>query len=275
MVINMNLEINDLMLEQYKISFNIFSDQSYIIYDNGNFTDKFLKVLLGINKPEFGEVLYNKTNVFDHKEYFKKRIYLDCTKKYLSTLTPSIINDILNYKYNLSFNSSKFKKVVDDLNVRKGTKVSSLYQFTKEANTCVNYALLKGLEKDLVFINEPLIHLNDKQVKDYILNELFNKKIYQTVIIKTNNLEDYIQKPVKIIWFANTDVYVIDPNKDKFILVMTELDIKKCIYTYQNGFKVCYDLTKEELKILSENKVKYKEISFSEMFKLKKRFLNE
>ena len=43
---------------------------------------------------------------------------------------------------------------------------------------------------------------------------------------------------------------ILSKIKDKFILVMTELDIKKCIYTYQNGFKVCYDLTKEELNSL-------------------------
>lgn len=271
----MSIEINGLKLENYNISLNIFDKQVYLVYGEKEVTDKFIRILLGINKPKIGEVLYNKQNVFDNEEYFKNRIYLDFSRKYLSTLTPSIIKDTTKFKYDLNFNEIKFKLVVDELNIRRGTTVASTYEFTKETNTCVNYALLKGLLKPNVFINEPFININDEKKINYIMNELFNPNIYNLVLIKTYNIEMYCQKPVKIIWFSNTDVHIIEPKKNKFILVMTKLNIKNCIYKYVNGFSVCFDLSKEEIKTLNENKIKYKEISFSDIFKLEKRFLGE
>ena len=264
------IEVNDIRINNCNISFNIFDNTSYVIYNkDSDFVKKFLMLLSGINgsiKKKTSKIIFNKQNVFDNKDYFEKRIFLDFNEKYLSTLTPSYIKDSSKHRYDLDIDPKVFKKYIDDLEVRKYTKVTNKYIFTDEANSFVNYAFLRSSLKKRVIVHDVLAKVDNEEKIKYIVDDLF-KSSYESIIVSTDNLQWFIDKEIKIILFDEYKGYIINPKED--VLLISDFEIpNKSIIMKTNEYYIYYnDIDKDKLKEIKKDQGKIKIGNIRDVYK--------
>ena len=74
-----------------------------------------LKKIAGINKSD---VTISGKMVYENKNYFRNRIFIDNECQYINTLHADKISNVLLNKYQKIFNDSDFKRLVKDTHIR-------------------------------------------------------------------------------------------------------------------------------------------------------------
>lgn len=245
-------------------------DFKYIgIYSRDKFITKcFLKVLAGINKSKSGRSEYQEFDVFDNKEYFQKRLYFDYETNYVSTLNPDKLSDTFMQKFKKEFDSTKFKKIVKDLNIRGECTITSKYEFTNIGNTLVNHALSISLPYKILIINNPTLYIkNNHQIK-YISDNFKND--YETVVLGLNDL-GLITKELEIIIVFDDFGFVhsLNPNDELVVLnAQQNLDEYKAnkLFISNDGKRlILHGFNKDDFKKLKKAKIDYIIISLNEV----------
>ena len=261
------LKILNLQFNNYQLTTTFDEDIVYGIYcPDEKIRKDFFKLLAGINNSNKA-VYYHDEIAFDNQKYFEERLYIDFKNKYLKTLNANAINETFKINFNKEFNINKYKEAVNETNIRSEVKVSNEYSFTDLGVTLSSYCLFKGLNYKYNIIDNPVYNITNNDLK---------KKIYQNISKKSLNPIIYYDSLVdaktycdKLIIFADfSHLYQIDVKNDMFMISTENIILRKRIYKIDNQVVSINSYSKEELKYLSKNKVKYKFLTFNELLKL-------
>ncbi|HEY8396151.1 MAG TPA: hypothetical protein VIK96_05165 [Bacilli bacterium] len=254
------LKIENLQLGNYSINLNIENGEVVGIYSqNKKAVLDLLEIIAGINPGE--SVLYNEKNVFDNREYFQNRIFLDYSHTYLSTLRVSVIEEVLKNKYNLSFNKEKFVKIGKELDIRGETEISEQYKFTSAGNTFVNFALTMALEKPNIVVNNPTSGLNLPEDIQYIVKGLTDITAFNTAIIGIDRLKVFKGRFHKILFLSDYGtVHCIAP-ETTLLVFPKEFEPQFPLFASDKKVISLSSYQKEELKQFQKNKIEYEMIS--------------
>lgn len=262
----MYLDIKNLKLNKYQINLQFNNNEVVGIFSKDKkLVKEYLDFLSGIN-PTNNKCLYQGLDVFNNKEYFKDRIYMDFSRKYLSTLKVKYLEERLTNKYKLNFNKEIFLKVSKDLDVRGETEITYIYKFSKSGNTFVNFALLSAIDKRNIIINNPTINLNMVTDIEYITEKIVNKAKYNSVILGIDNLRVFNYLLDRVIIFTDTyEILDINPFEDSFIVFNEENRyIRNVLFKGPNLITLNH-YSKDELKLFSKERIDYKKISIYEL----------
>ena len=134
-------------------------------------------------------------------------------------------------------------------------------------NTLLIFCLFKGLNYQYNIIDNPVINVSNLDLK---------KKIYSSICLKELNLivtvesileaKEYCDKLLIIKEFS--DLTMIDIKNDSYLVSEDNIILRNKILRIDNKIISINTYTKEELKYLSKNKVKYKIINLNELIKL-------
>ena len=249
----------------YDINLSIDYNTKIGIYSQDTYTtDMLLRLIAGINKPnKNSKITIGKRSVYDNKEYFENRLYLDFSKLYLSTLNPSKIDEALNEKFATNLDKEKFSKISKDLNIRGECEILDKYYFSLSGNTLVNFALAASLDYKFLIINNPTLHINNNSSKsnelEYVV-DYFNKN-YKSLIFGLNDLGlittilDYI---IILDDFGFTHII----HHDSILYVINAKDLTDEITKYkmfiskdEERIILSSEISKEEIKALKKKKI--------------------
>lgn len=264
----MILEIKGLKLHNYEINMTVFDNEKLGVYSrNKQIRSDFLEILSGINKNN-ETIFVDDKNIFDNTDYFSKRVYFDLSKKYLTTLRVSKIEDALK-NYKLEFDKDKFIGICRELNIRGETDITYKYEFTDVGNSFVNLAFIASLNKKNIIVNNPTANLRFKSDFDYFVN-LLTSSNFDNVILGMDNLEYFKNKLNRVVIFSDYDEVLIMHNSDT--LIAFDGDIDKYFLIKNKVFKgekliALNNYTKEELRVYQKSKVNFEIISIYDIDK--------
>lgn len=258
------IDINNLQLNNYKLSFQMEKGFIYGIYGKRHDDiSELLKKVSGIN-PNNQTCLKNDKDIFDNKDYFKERIYLDLSKKMVETLNDKTIKENLKSRYNVVFNEKEYKRLVNLLNIRSEITIKQNYDFTDLGNNLTSFAIYSSLNYPLSFIDNPLLNIPKiDSRREIITKELTNKKKHDLVMLDASSIDDFKDILDYVVLLGDyEEVFLINPKVDKFIICDDYLSLKKRIFKKDNMVIILNDLSKEEFKSFKKEVRKYKEIDF-------------
>lgn len=267
------IKIDNLVLnEQYQINQEILNDEIIFYYSRDNELIKRLFLLIsGINKVD--GIYYNGISCYDNKEYFDKRIYLSLNDSLIKTIYPKKISLSLK-NFNLRCNQEKLAHVIDTLNIREECMMSSDDPFTLAGNTLINYALLESIDKEILLINNPTIHLTQAKQIDFITTNI-TTNTKQIKLIGLNNIKHFKEKINQIIVFndygrtlkfnpRNVQIGLINGDARGILEIIH--DYQSLFYTYKNDqFELLFlynNLDNDQIKELSKSNYKIKKVDF-------------
>ena len=261
MIILTHLQIKDLQIKNYKINLDIENKEVVGIYSKDqSIIKEFLDMISGIN-PTNKSCLYKDKDVFNNLEYFQERIYLDFSKKYLSTLKLKYLEERLKSKYNFIFNKDKFIKICKDLDVRGETEITHVYKFSLAGNIFVNFALVSSINRANLIIQNPTKNLNMMTDIQYITEKLAKKDVFNTVILGLDNLRAFSYLLDKLVLFSSDNVHVIDPLTENLIVFKKPNPYLKNIIYNEPNIITLNSYSKEDYKNFSKDKIDFKKIS--------------
>lgn len=260
------IQITNYQFNNYLINYNINQDEKVGVYFMDNsLTKKFLLNVAGINKGD--HIYYRSRKVFDNSDYFKERIYLDCTKPLLNTLVGSKISKNLHDNYGVILNVDKFNQLITSLEVRREGKIKDNYEFSSEGLALTKNALALSTFKYpiLLFPFEAIAH--EKRL-NLIKDKYFDKGMLVGVS-EINKYKDFLDK---IMFFSNDKLFIF--NKDDKLMVLDNVVSQKIlidegkldnIVVYKSNISekliIKAEITKEQVRVMNELKVKRTEIS--------------
>lgn len=258
----MKIEIKNLKVNNYEVTLTINPNEKIGVFSKDkNTIITFFDLLSGCQYNN-NAIMFDNNNIYDNKEYFTNRIYLNFEKKYLSTLKLNSITEQLK-RYNLDFNKDEFIKICKDLNVKGETDITYKYEFTKTGNTFVNFAFLCSVNKKNIIINNPTYNLSLVNDLKYISSKLTSEE-FNNVILGLDNISAFKNRLDKIVLFSdyneilvldnNSKLIVFDADIEKYFLIKNKIYKDKKIIA-QNKY------TKEELKYFQSQKIKFEQIS--------------
>lgn len=258
------LNLENMEFFDYLLNFEIEDGEVVGVYSkNKKLVSDFLRVLSGINKAK--SCLHQGKEVFDNREYFRNRIFMNYAHTYLSTLRISNIQEILKSKYNLSFNKDKFVKIGRELDIRGETEITYQYKFSPAGNTFVNYALTAALEKPNIIIENPTHGLNLPEDIEYIVTGISNNNVFNTAIIGIDRLSLFKGRLHKVLIFSDfRKAYFLNP-KTQLVVVPEEIELDEPLFRIGDGIIGILNYTKEELKKLQKNRIDYRIISIYDL----------
>lgn len=261
------LQVLDLQFDKYRLTTEFEENIIYgVLSDNDNVRSQFYKLLAGINNSK-GSILYNNTNAFDNFEYFKNRLLIDFKNKYLKTLNINTINETIMTRFNRSFNAKEYKEAVGDTNLRREVTITNEYKFTELGITLSNYCLFKGLSYKYNIIDNPVINIHNSDLKKKLYSNLCLKQLNPIITIENLVIaKEYCDRLLVIGEFE--DLSIIDLKKDTFMISSDNPILRQKIFKKEDLIISINTYTKEELKYLSKNKVKYKIINLNDLIKL-------
>ena len=258
------IDINNLQLNNYKLSFQMEKGFIYGIYGKRHDDiSELLKKISGIN-PNNQTCLKNDKDIFDNKDYFRERIYLDLSKKMVETLNDKTIKENLKSRYNAVFNEKEYKRLVNLLNIRSEITIKQNYSFTDLGNNLTSFAIYSSLDYDVSFIDNPLYYLPKyDNRREIIVKELTNKRKHNLVMLDASSIEDFQDVLDYVVLFGDyEEAFLINPKEDKFIICDDYLTLKKRLFKKDNMVIILNDMNKEEYKSFKKEIKKYKEIDF-------------
>ncbi len=258
------IDINNLQLNNYKLSFQMEKGFIYGIYGKRHDDiSELLKKISGIN-PNNQTCLKNDKDIFDNKDYFKERIYLDLSKKMVETLNDKTIKENLKSRYNVVFNEKEYKRLVNLLNIRSEITIKQNYSFTDLGNNLTSFAIYSSLDYDVSFIDNPLYYLSKyDNRREIIVKELTNKRKHNLVMLDASSIEDFQDVLDYVVLFGDyEEAFLINPKEDRFIICDDYITLKKRIFKKDNMVIILNDMNKEEYKSFKKEIKKYKEIDF-------------
>ncbi len=259
----MKLSINNLQFNNHTLTCELEDGYSYGIFSlNHNDTDSLLLQLSGINKSD--SIYYNENIVFDNKEYFKNRLYLDFNQKYFNTLNLKSIHDLFKRRFKKNVDEKQYKKIIEASNIRNEILVNEDYKFTQYGINLQGLCLLESLTYDNIIINNPINYVRNDEIKSLIVKVICNKR-FKNVIVDATSIKDFVNDLDYIILIGDyKECYVINPKLSKFIISDDNLYIQDKIYNRGN---ICISLaksnTEEKKRIFGRNK--HKEIFFKDV----------
>lgn len=261
------LRIFNLQFNKYQFTTTFEENIVYGVYcPCEEIRTQFLKLITGINNS-LKAVLYNDNEAFENKEYFRKRLYIDFKNKYLKTLNANAIKEAINMRFQKEFNIKNYKDAVTMTNIRSEVKLTNEYSFTMQGVTLSSYCLFKGLNYQYNIIDNPTFNITNPELKKKIYVNICKKEL--NPIITFDNLTDAKQYCDKLIVIGDfPHLYQIDLKNDSFMLSDDNIILRKRIFKVNDSVISINTYSKEELKYLSKNKVKYKFLNFSEIIKL-------
>ena len=262
------IELNKYNLNQYSAFFSHFIDETkknLILFceELSSKIDYFCKHISGINKAD--NVFYNGEILFDNKNYFDTRIFLDSNKSYFKTLDEKTIqNKILN-DYGKALDSEVLKNNIHDLGIYSYFKKNKLLD---KGNDLFCIALsLSTFQNRIVRINNEDI-LNDKNVL-----ELINSDSAFGLTVITNKSDVLFNKNVmssfdNLFVFTCEEVYKLDIKVDTiYYLSRKEKEYNEQIINEAICFKNNKLILAKSNKSLKDEYNRYykiKELSFLE-----------
>lgn len=262
-------------VQESKVSYDINLSIDYktkigVYSKDKNIVNTFLKLIAGINKPtKESQIKIAKKDVFDNKDYFKNRLYLDFSTHYLNTLNYKKIDEALTEKYALNLNYDKYTKILKDLDIRGECEITDKYEFTPLGNTLVNFALACSLDYEFLIINNPTINVTSTNILTYIMNYLNNN--YKSMIFGLNNLDLFIDILDYIIILDDFGLMHILYNNSKLLVINNgqvpeELDKYKLFISFdKKRIILSNELSKDELKELKKKRIDFIQINLQEL----------
>ena len=214
------IKVKNLKLNKYLINIDFLEQEAIGFWaQDEEIIDRFFDVIAGINKNG-RSCFYKEENIYNNKDYFKTRIYLDYQKKYLSTLKINYLENLFSQRYKTTFDKNNFRSIAETLDIRGETEITNVFSYTKVGNTFVNYALTRSLNKSIIIIKNPTLNISIKSDIDYIVSGLTDKKRYTNMLIAPNNLEVFKGKLDKVIFFSKYNKSILVANdKDNLIVI--------------------------------------------------------
>ena len=254
------ITINNLMVGKSLLNATFTSPSIVGVYArNHQLINNFFDLLVGINKTE-GKISFNDILVYDNAEYFSKRVLFDFSSPIVSTLRTPYIKDQLANNWQLSFNEDVFSQIVKTLNIRSELTIDCRYCFTNVGKTLASYALVKALNKEILFINNPTIHLKSFETIDAVVSGLTDRKEGKLVFLGLDNLKVFAGKLDSLILIGDEQTVLLNPNQDKLMAISGDSDLKEIIFRSSvNITKDGYDKT--ITKTWDKQKREYQRIS--------------
>ncbi len=129
-----------------------------------------MKEITGIN---YSNYQYNGKMLFDNKEYFKNRVFINNDYQYIKKLNTKLISENLLNKYAKVLREDNFKMLVRASHLRFYTqnKVKLATEPTAIANNCLAFSVM-GIR----IIHNFLYYINDNDAINVFIKELNNNK---------------------------------------------------------------------------------------------------
>jgi hypothetical protein len=224
------------------------------------YASEFLELLAGINANQ-GKIKIDEQDVFDNKVFFQKRLYFNFEKACVSTLRSSFLKGQLQSNLHLSFDENRFMQLVKSLNIRQELQIDCRYHFTKAGNCLVNYAFVKAIDKPILFVDNPTIHLKSSQAIETIALGLTDKTNYDFVFLGLDNVKAFEGLLDWLIIIGNEKTVVINPNEHKLMVIKGNPQNSKDVF-YKKEVSISLDsYDKVDLKVWDRQKIDYKRIS--------------
>ncbi len=265
----MNLEFDEFKISNYNLNFNTIDNVVYIIYGKDDLLIKdLLLYIAGINKIDRknGNIKYNKNIVFDNKDYFKSRIFFDMHYNYLNTITPSLIQENLNIRFNINYDEKLFKRKLIEQNARKEIKVNTKCEFTKLGLSLVNYALVSSLNVDNLIIYDLFHNIDDDKKREYIVHDIMNRN-NKGMIISVSSLKEFLNQDVMFIMLGDFGKAYLVNKSSKFIITENTDELEHRIFELDNNMVICLKEDEVNVKKGLFKGAKKKEISLSDFSK--------
>lgn len=264
--INTNKLTTTTDIYNYNIDFMISEDCIIGFYSKKD--DVLTNVLLtlsGINKTSN---IKNKHGIiYDNKNYFKERIYLDFKNQYLNTLRESETSKTLESLFNLKLDEKKFKQLVKHFKLHEKTTFTNIYKFTDEAKTLLNFCLLQSLNYKYAIINNPTININNI---DYI-NDMIDayKSNFEMCIFGINKITSFAKICEHIIVLDNfNNTRYLTPSSVLIVAIINdikELEQYKMFENKKQNYVIYDELPKDMIKLLNKNKIEHHQIGILEL----------
>lgn len=267
----MNLEIKNIIVNgnkrtYYKVNLNFNENKIIGVLSNDEeaINDFFLKAS-GINKVK-GEILFNGLTVFENKDYFLKRLLIDYSESYITTLDKSYLKKYFFDFFNLDLNLEVFEKINQDFRLRTEYLIKDRYLFTKRGLNLVNYSLTKSVNKNINFIKNTITYCK-KEDREKIFLGLADKTSFDINFLDLSDTLVFSDKIDEYLIFTNAGEVVTLTNDDDIYIVGGEI-LNNLIYSKAFNFSLTnYNYNKEEIKVMKKNKIMIKKIKLLDMGK--------
>lgn len=274
-----SMEIKNYIIKDKEITHNISSmtipNKGIIgVYGkNALLVESFLMEIAGINRSS-GDILYNNVAVFDSDAYFKQRIYMDFSKKYTNSISPTKIADYLFREFRIDLDVVHLNNLIQLFQVRLECNISGICEFTSIGNTLINLAIASSMKTKTLIAHQPLCFLEDKEKIQKAITFLLQHYQQERLIISINEMLLFKNKLTHVILFTDYNkIKLLDTKQDAQILLIrgdarhiyeyiSEED--RLFYTFQNNvFEIlCLDrLTQQDKRALMNKHTKIKSIS--------------
>lgn len=258
-----HIAISGMPFHQYQINLDINSGEIIGIYmPDYSLRKELLDIIAGIN-PSRKTCLYQGNDCFNNTAYFKNRVYLDFSRKYLSTLRPAVISERLQYKYGRDFAIETFAKIARDLDLRGETEITYEYKFTPAGNTYVNYALIAAVGVRNIIVNHPLIAVTDPADRRYLVFGLTDKNRFDSAILGLDLIGPFSGRIDKIMLLSDK-MHLINPQEN---LMVFPREHPKITNRLHSGRRIISrdQYSKEDLRAFAKDKCEPKKITVYEL----------
>ncbi len=247
-------------LLQFYITYDIPQDEFLVVYSpNHNILKKCALEVAGINHAD--GIFYNNKNVFDNKQYFNSRVYLDCNVSHLNTLIPDVVSQTMDNNYNIIIDTNKFGKLIKQLQIRSEGQLDNIYHFTNEGVALSNVALGMSIYRYHILL-EPL----DNVMKENHLKVAKESLKDSNSLCFTSKLSKYLDICNNIIVLGFKNVFYLNHKSFVYILYKSNENI--------SDEEIIYKSTKSDMIIINDGlgfltlkKLNAKKISIMEIDK--------
>ena len=246
------IKIKHLKIDKYILNFEILPDERWGMFSkNQEVINTVINQLTGI-KENFNTCFVNDVDLFDHKDYFKERVYLDFKDNYINTIKSKNISEDIYKRYKKVVNISGFDKTINLLDVRSECEIKNKYIFTPKGNTFLNCAFAYAIDKQMLIVSNPTVYVDDIKKKIEIAKAITDINAFGIAFICLDSIPCFkgvLDKVVILDDFNN--VRIINPEKDIFVLVddyPSDEDILSERLFEREGKTIIYNLDSLKIK---------------------------
>lgn len=260
------IQITNYKINKINIIYNIDQNiKTGIFCLDNKISNKIMFDITGLNKSV--GIYYRSKKVFDNQEYFNNRLFIDCYKQVLNTLSSNIITNNFFKKYNINCDETILKKHINNLQIRSEGTLKLKYHLSKEGISLSNNALALSINKYPILINM-FENIKDNNKVKYLKEQYKNKPL----LVSVNNLnlyKDFLDELLLIthdsysILNTKENILVLD-NVFKQDLIITECNLQNLIIykDYKNDNLIIKNsLNNNQIKLLHKFHVNIKEIN--------------
>ncbi|MDD3383062.1 MAG: hypothetical protein PHT83_06170 [Bacilli bacterium] len=215
-----SIKIKHLEIDKYILNFEILPDERWGIFSRNKETVRiFINQLNGIKENQ-NTCFMNDIDLFDDKDYFKDRVYLNFKDSYINSIKAKNVKSDIYKRYKKCLDIKKFEETIETLQTRCECEIKNRYIFTQKGNTFLNCAFAYALEKQMLIVSNPTINVKEINEKKEIARRITDINAEGIAFICLDSLacfEGTLDKVIILDDFNN--VRIIDPKKDTFVLV--------------------------------------------------------